>query len=456
MIETRTNLSTTTQPVHDSREMPTWRLILLMLAASLGYFVVQLDVSIVNLSLPTIQTYYHANVATLQWIVNAYTLSLSILLLSAGVLGDRYGSKRFLIIGYALFFAGSLACSVAPTISFILAARLFQGIGAAFIVPNSLAVINWSFQKDNRRRLLLISIWMSFGGVALTCGPILGGLITSFASWRYIFLINLPVCLFGIMLTTQWVKATPSRKSKRHDWLGQALILFSSTALLLLITNYVDMSPHMHVALIIAAAIGLGLFVIVELKLVDPAIPLDIFRNLGFFRAITYGAIVNFLYFGIVFYSSLYFRYDLKMTAIQAGLAFIPITLPLIFSNILSAKISRIHGPDRSITIGFMFMITGMLCLAFQDLYGGYIQMLPAFILVSFGVGLVTPMITVIALHSIGPERGGMITAVVNFFRQISGAFGVAVFGIFMASANKAISYRDFSLTLVILACILV
>jgi DHA2 family methylenomycin A resistance protein-like MFS transporter len=427
-----------------------------MLATSLGYFVVQLDVSIVNLSLPAIQAYYHSDVSTLQWIVNAYTLSFSILLLSAGVLGDRYGSKRFLIIGYTLFFVGSLACAAAPTISFMLAARLFQGIGAAFIVPNSLAVINWSFSDNKRRRLLLLSIWMSFGGAALTCGPILGGLITSFASWRYIFLINLPVCLFGIALTAQWVKATPPRQSKRQDWLGQALILFFSAALLLFIINYADMPSRAHIGLLFAAATGLGLFVIVELKLTDPAIPLDMFRNSGLQRAVTYGAIVNFLYFGIVFYSSLYFRYDLKMTALQAGLAFIPITLPLIFANVLSAKISRRYSPDRSISVGFAFLIPGMLCLALPTLRAGYIQMLPAFILISFGVGLITPMITAIALHSIGPERGGMIAAVVNFFRQISGAFGVAVFGIFMTSTNGTTSYRDFRFALVMLACILI
>lgn len=436
--------------------MPLGKLFPIMLAASLGYFVVQLDVSIVNLSLPAIQVYYHVSVPTLQWVVNAYTLSFSVLLLSAGVLGDHYGSKRFLMIGYALFCIGSLACATAPTISFLLAARFFQGIGAAFIVPNSLSVINWSFADDPKRRLGLLSIWMAFGGAALTSGPILGGFVTSFASWRYIFLINLPVCLAGIALTARGVKAIPPRKTRRQDWLGQGLLLVFSAALLLLIINYSGISPGVRVALFAAVVAGLGAFLIVEKKVREPAVPLDAFRNIGLQEAVTYGALINFLYFGVVFYSSLYFRYGLHMTALQAGLAFIPITLPLIVSNMLSAKISRRYGPKRPVWIGFAILVPGMLWLAVPVSRAGYTHMLPGDILVSFGVGFITPMITAVALQSIGPERGGMMAGVVNFFRQISGAFGVAVFGAFIASPETSLGYRDFRYALVTLAVFLV
>ncbi len=454
--ETFAHITATGQASAPTGRMPLSQLVPLMVAVSLGYFAVQLDVSIVNLSLPAIQASYHADVAALQWIVNAYTLSFSVLLLSAGILGDRYGNRRFLIIGYALFLTGSLACALAPTISTMQAARFFQGFGAAFIVPNSLAVINGSFVDDKRLRLVLLSVWMSFGGAALTCGPILGGVITSFTNWRYIFIINLPVCLLGMAITARAVKAAPQRPTRRQDWIGQALILLFSAALLFLIINYADMRSVAHAALLAVAAAGLAVFVVVELRLTDPAIPLDMFRNLGLQRAVTLGSLINFIYFGIVFYSSLYFRYDLKMTALQAGLAFIPMTLPLVFSNMLSARISTGHGPDRSISVGLAFLIPGMVWLALPAVDGGYSEMLPAFVVVSLGIGFITPMITSLALLSVDPERSGMISAVVNFFRQISGAFGVAVFGAFMASGGIARSYREFRFALAILAFALV
>ncbi|MCE5360488.1 MAG: MFS transporter [Acidithiobacillus sp.] len=429
-----------------------------LMAASLGYFVVQTDVSIVNLSLPSIQAYYHTSVSMLQWIVNAYTLSLSVLLLSAGVLGDHYGTKRFLIIGYIVFFVGSFACAIAPSIPFLLASRFFQGIGAAIIIPNSLAVINSTFAHDNRLRVLMITIWMAFGGVALSAGPIFGGIITSIASWRYIFVINLPICLIGTLLVWRYVNVSLScHVGRRHDWLGQALILFFATSLLLLIINYDDLTNITRWTLFGAAITSLVLFVITEIKHVDPAIPLVIFRNTGLRRAVTLGFLVNFIYFGIIFFLSLYFRYNLHMTPLQAGLAFIPVTFPLIISNIWSAKITRRHYPEMSIMIGLLVLISGMFYLSLLSEKGtSYLEMFPALAFVSCGVGLVTPMITTIAMHSIGHERGGMISGVINFSRQVGGTFGVAVFGGFLSSSENVAHYDIFSDALLVIAFVMI
>lgn len=438
-----------------NQTMRVWELVLFMAATSLGYFVVQLDVSIVNLSLPTLQSDFHVGISALQWIANAYTLSFSVALLSAGVLGDRYGNKRFLILGYAIFAIGSLACAVAPTVSTMLPARFFQGIGAAVVVPNSLALINAAFKDNKPLRVSLLSLWIAFGGAALTCGPILGGIINSVASWRYIFLINLPVCAAGILLTVKCVKAFPPRASRKQDWDGQALILSFATALLVLIINYAALSRAAIGGLAIVATVGFAWFIRVENQLPDPAISLQIFKNIDLQRALTYSVFLNFAYFGIVFFLSLYFRHALKMTVLQAGLAFIPVTLPLIVSTILSGKISRTYGPDRTIAIGFAFMIPGLLYLAIPALRGHYAWMLPAFALTTFGIGFIPSMTTAIAMLSVGPERGGMISAVLNFFRQIAGAFGVAVFGRFAISGDESASYRCFSAALIAMVCVL-
>jgi DHA2 family methylenomycin A resistance protein-like MFS transporter len=433
-----------------------WRLALFMAATSLGYFVVQLDVSIVNLSLPVIREYYHIDVAALQWIVNIYTLSFSVALLSAGVLGDRFGSRKFMLLGYAVFALASFACGLAPSVETMLAARFVQGIGAAIIVPNSLALINWAFTDNPRLRVSLVAIWIAFGGAALTCGPIFGGIINAFASWRYIFFINVPVCAIGMLLTLREVPPAPLRAARKQDWLGQAIILAFASALLLLIINGSGFSAGVQVGLLVAAVAGIALFIRVEKRQKHPAIPLEIFRNIGLQKALVYGVLVNFAYFGIVFFASLYFRYNLKMSVLEAGLSFIPITLPLVVATILSGRISKIHGPERSIAIGFALMIPGLLYLAVPTLRADYWLMLPAFALTTFGIGFVPPMITAIAMQSIGPERGGMISAVVNSFRQFSGALGVAVFGIFVKPAEESASYQYFGTALFVVALTLV
>ncbi|WP_323121360.1 MFS transporter [Burkholderia alba] len=455
MIQTRPGPPSAAPTDAPDDTMRVWPLVLFMAATSLGYFVVQLDVSIVNLSLPALQRTYGIDVAMLQWIVNAYTLSFSVALLSAGVLGDRYGNKTFLMVGYAIFAIGSLACAVAPTISLMLAARFLQGIGAAIIVPNSLAAINGTFSKNEPMRLALVSTWVAFGGAGLTCGPILGGLITSIANWRYIFLINLPVCALGILLTTRHVAAAPRRAGRKQDWIGQGLVLTFATALLILIIDYAALPHDTRLALGAVAALGFGAFIAIESRLADPAVPLRMFRDTGLRKALIFGGLINFVYFGVVFFASLYFRRNLHMSPLRAGLSFIPITLPLVIANLLGSRISRRHGPDRVIALGFALMIPGLLYLALPSVQGSYALMLPAFVLTTFGIGFIPPMTTAIAMRSLGPERGGMVSAIVNFCRQISGAFGVAVFGIFIASGDDAASYRHFGIALVAVALVL-
>lgn len=431
------------------------KLMFIMAATSLGYFVVQLDVSIVNLSLPSIQKFFNVDVSMLQWAINIYTLTFSVLLLSSGILGDRYGSKNFLIFGYALFFIGSMACGLASAMKLLLIFRAFQGVGAAMIVPNSLSIINKNFSNDKNLKTILITIWMSFGGIALTCGPIFGGIITSIASWRYIFLINLPICGLGIILTKIFVGNDEIKIFKKHDFVGQSLIFISSLTLLITIINYHDLTIGNLIYLISIFGTSLFMFIFVENKSSNPSIPLDIFKNINLQKSLTYGILVNLTYFGIVFFSSLYFRYALKLNSFQSGLAFIPITIPLIIANILSGKISIKYSSGRSINIGLFFLISGMLYLAIPYIESNYYLMLPAFILISFGVGLITPMITSIAMLSINQERGGMISAVINFFRQISGAFGVAIFGIFSSEIPSELAYRHFGVGLLSLVIIL-
>ncbi|MCU4578343.1 MFS transporter [Acinetobacter courvalinii] len=431
-----------------------YRIVLLMFATSLGYLVVQLDVSIVNISLPNIQVNLGAKLSELQWIVNVYVLLFASMLLSSGVLGDRYGSKRLLICGYSVFMTGSVLCALSSSITIMLIARAIQGIGAAVIVPNSLAIINKTFSDNPKLRTTLITLWMAFGGIALTSGPILGGLITSTLSWHYIFLINIPICLLGLYFTIKYVKKDIQIETQKNDILGQFLIFLSSLASLMLIINFKSYNWIQLILLSMSVIVTLLLFFKREKNFFNPAIPLEIFKNIELQRALSYGFLVNFIYFGIIFFMSLYFVNVMNFTPLQAGIAFVPFTIPLIAANIISGKLSNKYYSLLPINVGIAFMLVGMVALAMPITGTNYTFMLPALISISIGVGLITPMITTIAMLSIDQKKSGMISAVVNFFRQISGAFGVAIFGLFVDLAIEHRTYLYFQYILLItIAC---
>jgi DHA2 family methylenomycin A resistance protein-like MFS transporter len=430
-------------------------IICLIAAVSLGYFVVQLDVSIVNLCLPTIQQELGVDSSLMQWIVNAYVVAFSVLLLSAGVLGDRYGSRRLLVWGYAAFFVGSAGCGLAASTPILLAARIVQGVGAAIIVPNSLSILNKRFDAQARLRVMLLTVWMSFGGAALASGPVIGGAITSIASWRYIFLINLPICGAGVFLTLKFVPKERPHAARRHDFKGQLAVFLAALALLVLVGNYRDLGDTVKYGLAAAAIFGALAFLAIEKNCADPAIPLALFRSGALRQALVYAALVNFTYFGLVLFLSLYFRHSLAMSPLDAGLAFLPVTTPLIVANIASGYLDRRYGAMTPIHLGFALLIAGMLLLSHVGYLDAYREMLPGLVLVSLGVGLITPMITSIAIRSTDATRGGTISAVVNFFRQIAGAFGVAAFGLFADRLPSASAYMHFcrALEFTALAC---
>jgi MFS transporter, DHA2 family, methylenomycin A resistance protein len=416
-------------PTNHPRRSVAW----VIAASSFAFTVIQLDVTIVNVALSKISSDLNANVAELQWVVDAYTLGFAALLLSAGVVGDRLGSKRVFIAGFVVFAAASLACGLAPGIGVLNATRAIQGIGAAFLVPSSLAILNSACAHDPGLRAKAIGIWTAAGGAAIAAGPVVGGLLLTGFGWRSIFLVNIPICGLGIGLTMRCVPPTETDKAPQHsfDLAGQALAIVALTAL---IGTVIEARPLglMHPMVIAGCLLTLGAaaaFLVVEARAASPMLPLDFFGRSGFTPAIFFGVLVNCTYYGIIFVLSLYLQKALGYSTAQAGFAFLPLTGTFIVSNIASGWMVSRTGSRAPMVLGGVICGIGYGLLHQLGSRSTFIEMLPAFVFIPAGMGLAVPAMTTAILSGVDRDRSGTASAVLNSARQVGGAIGVAVFG---------------------------
>jgi len=412
-------------------------------ATSFGFAAVQLDVTIVNVALPHIGHDLHSPVAGLQWVVDAYTLAFAVLLLSAGVLGDRLGSRRAYLAGFALFMFASAACGLAGSAAQLVAARAVQGLGAALLVPNSLALLSHQCGLDHRLRARAIGWWTAAGGVSIAAGPVVGGMLLQAFGWRSIFLVNLPLCAAGIALSL-WVLPEISRSTQRRafDPLGQGCVVIAMTCL----TGAVIEAGHLgwHAPLVVAglalAALAGWLFVMVEARSPAPMLPLAFFRLPNFSAAVGFGILVNLSYYGVIFVLSLYLQQVMRYSPMQTGLAFLPLTATFIVSNLISGRVSAHYGPRLPMVTGAVICMLGFALLANLDSASSFWAMLPAFTLIPAGMGLAVPAMTGAILGSVTREWSGTASAVLNAARQMGGAIGVAAFGALVAGPAEHIA----------------
>jgi len=401
-------------------------------ATSFGFTAVQLDVTIVNVALPSIARDLHTNIAGLQWVVDAYTLAFAVLLLAAGVLGDRYGSRRAYLAGFTLFTLASVSCALANDAVFLVAARVLQGVGAALLVPSSLALLSHACAHDDRLRARAVGLWTAAGGVSIAAGPVVGGLLLGSFGWRSIFWVNVPVCTVGILLSLYALpEISRSTQPRALDPLGQLLAVLTMTGL----TGAVIEGGHLgwsHPLVLAGFAIALlagALFVIAEARNPAPMLPLAFFRLPNFSPAVIFGILVNLTYYGVIFVLSLYLQQVRGYSPLRAGLAFLPLTATFIASNVLSGWVSGHFGSRLPMIIGALTGMLGFAWLSRLDQASAFIVMLPAFILIPGGMGLGVPAMTSAILSSVKREWSGTASAVLNAARQMGGAMGVAAFG---------------------------
>jgi MFS transporter, DHA2 family, methylenomycin A resistance protein len=402
-------------------------------ASSFAFAVIQLDVTIVNVALPRIAEDLGASLAELQWVVDAYTLGFAALLLSAGVVVDRLGAKRVFSAGFAGFALASLACGLAPGPGFLNATRAIQGIGAALLVPGSLAVLNDACAHDWRLRARAIGIWTAAGGAAIGAGPVAGGLLLAWLGWRSIFFVNLPICALGLLLTLRCVPPPQRDKKKHHsfDLPGQALAIVALTALIgaVIEARPLGFTHPVVVTGCLLALAGTAGFIAVEARTDSPMLPLHFFLLPGFTPAVAFGVLVNCAYYGIIFVLSFYLQKSMGYSTVQAGLAFLPLTGTFIASNITSGWMVGRTGARAPMVLGALIGAAGYLLLHRLDGRASFIEMLPAFVLIPVGMGLAVPAMTTSILSSVDRARSGTASAVLNAARQVGGAIGVAAFG---------------------------
>lgn len=407
---------------------------LTVVAASLGFALVQLDVSILNVALARIGEAIGTDVTGLQWVVDAYAIVFASLLLGAGALGDRLGARFAYNFGLALFALASLGCGLAPGIGMLIGARALQGIGAACLVPCSLALLSHACGDDAAARARAISWWTAAGSIALAAGPVIGGALVDLVGWRSIFLVNLPVAAAGIWLTRHVVADTPPRGGAL-DPMGQAFALVMLLALAGAVIEAgrfgVDTGPVLA-GFTVAALCGGG-FLIVERWDADPMLPLGFFRDPMFSAAVLVGLLINLTLYGVLFVLGLYLQQVRGYSPIEAGLAFLPFPVALGMANIAAGRVSVRAGIRLPMATGLLVAGLGYGMLSCLGTDSSYLALLPGLIIIPAGVGLAVPLMTTALLSTVPRSRSGVASGVLNTVRQAAGGVGVALFGALMA-----------------------
>lgn len=401
-----------------------------VLATGIAFFMIVLDTSIVNLALPQIADTFHAGLSTLQWVVDGYALVFASLLLGAGALGDRYDAKRVFIAGLLVFSAASAACGLAQGIVSLQTARTLQGVGAAMLLPNSLAALNHSITEPGRRAAA-VSAWASAGALGIALGPVLGGALVQCLNWRSIFLVNVPVGLVGAWLGCWHVVSGPVQSGKSLDPLGQilAVLTLAGVTYLLIEVGHWREFPQL-VLLIGAACLLLGaVFLIIESRLPQPMLPLELLKmpKLGWVALV--GLLHNVSIYGLIFVLSLSFQQMRGLTPLAAGLLFVPMTLTLAVGTRIGARLLRHFGPSGPLVWGHGTAAIGAAALAAIGLGHGSVPILLPLCAVGAGAGITTPAMSLMVLESVERERSGLASGILNSARQIGGVIGVALLG---------------------------
>lgn len=400
-----------------------------LLASALGLVIVLLDVSVVNVALDAVRHQFATDVSGLQWVINAYTLVFAALLLTSGALGDRLGAWRVFLVGFVVFTLASAACGWSSSLPALIAARLLQGLGAALLVPNSLAMLQHAF-PDREQRNRAVGWWGGMGAVSLAAGPVLGGLLVTHLGWRSIFLINLPIGLLGICLTLRHA-ARVAGHQRTIDWAGQAAAILALAALTWALTEAASLGwTHIRVlGSATLAFIALGVFIGIESRIRAPMLPLELFRRPTFVIASAAGVVVNFAYYGLIFVFSLFFQIQQHLSPQMTGLAFLPMTVVLIAVNVLAGRLIARVGPRVLMVLGLLLAASGYLLLMPVSIGGSYGYLVLPMLMAASGIALMVPTMTNITLSSVDASRAGVASGVLNSARQVGGMLGVAVFG---------------------------
>jgi DHA2 family methylenomycin A resistance protein-like MFS transporter len=400
-----------------------------LLSVCLGFFVIQLDVTIVNVALPAIQREIGGTLAGLQWVIDAYTLALASIMLTAGATADRVGARRIFIIGLTVFAAGSAACAAAPSLGVLIAARAVQGLGASALLPCSLALLVHQF-PDPRARARALGVWGGMGSVGVALGPVVGGALVAATGWRSIFLVNVPICLLTVVLLRRFADESPAHQDRRTDVPG---LLLGVTMLAALTASFITAGGQgwtqpLPVALLVVGAGAAWAFIKAERRRPHPVLPLELFTNKNLSGATAVGLIFNLVLYGSLLCLSLYLQTTRHESVLATGLLLLPMSATVGLGSLASGRLTARLGPKPPMVAGLTLAAAGAALLATAGPRTSLLLIGAGSILLGL-VSLAMPAMTAAVVGAARPEHAGVASGVLNAARQSGGALGVAVLG---------------------------
>ena len=405
-------------------------------AVAVGLFMIMLDNTVVNVALPSIRKDLGISISELEWVVNAYALTFGVLLLTGGKLADLFGRRAIFVTGLVIFTASSLWCGLAGGAESLIAARTVQGVGAAMMNPATLSIITATFPP--RQRGTAIGIWAGTAALALAFGPIIGGLLTQDISWSWIFFINIPVGIAGVLGAIFLIDE--SKDTSREQRLDLPGLVTSGIGLFALTFGLIETNDHSWgsarvLALFAIAVAFLVAFVLLELHQRLPMLDMSLFKNATFSGANSVMFLVGLAMFGIFFYNSLFLQNVLHYGAIKTGATFLPMTVLIIFVAPIAGKLADHIGPRWLMGAGMTLLTGALLLFATLDTQSTWWDILPGLVVGGVGMAITMAPTTAAAMGSVPVDKAGVGSAVINSMRQVGGSLGIALMGALVATA---------------------
>ena len=403
-------------------------------ALAFSLFMICLDNTVVNVALPAIQQDLHVGLSQLEWTINGYTLTFAVLLLLGGKLADYLGRRRIFLLGMAIFVVASLACGLSTSGAMLIGARALQGVGSALMMPATLSLITVTFPREERGRA--IGIWAATSVSALALGPLVGGVLIQHASWKWIFFVNVPIGIVGFALGR--VVIPESRDSSADQSLDLAGMAVSALGLFLLTFALIEAdrfgwgSPTIA-GCFLGAAVAFVAFVTLERRQRAPMLDLGLFRNSTFAGANVVELLIMVVMFGVFFFTSVYLQIVGGWSPVQTGAMFLPLTCIMILEAPIAGRVSDRVGSRWLMSAGMLLLGVAVLLLSRVGVQPHFSSLLVAFVVGGIGIGLTLTPAMAAVLGSVPEDQSGVASGVLDTFRQVGGALGVAVMGAIVA-----------------------
>lgn len=428
-----------------------WVLAATILGSSMAF----IDSTVVNVALPALQSNLHANIVDVQWVVESYGLFLSALILVGGTLGDLFGRRLMFMLGVGVFAAASAGCGFSSSITSLVVWRCVQGIGAAFLVPGSLAIISASFDEKSRGQA--IGTWSGFTAITSALGPVLGGWLIEHASWHWVFLLNVPLAALVILISAWHVPESRNSRTRSADWLGAAAATLGLAGLVygLLESATLGWKEPRVLAGWVAGLTCLIIFPLIEKRVPAPMVPLQLFRSSSFSGA---NLLTLLLYAALGIF---FFLYPLNLiqvhrySATATGASALPMILLMFFLSRWSGGLVGRYGPKRPLIMGPLIAAGGFLLFAVPSVDARYwTELFPAFVVLGLGMALTVAPLTTVVMNSVEPDRAGTASGINNAVARLAGVLAIAVLGavvvlVFAHSLRKSLATQRFNPTIV-------